>query len=262
MESPVCKCGHSKEKHEVKGLPASSGCLDMVYNLVTGGFCTCEAYNPKVEVVGSGVCHCGQAMEGHSVYDNHSPLEMMEPAPSKMELTAAKIKEIVQNLEIKSIGALAPTAKLDIDGSIAGINDEAEGWGGYAQMTKAMKAYALDDVISTKNLIPIVLEESYGKMWSQYFDELVEEPYQTPSKQPTAQSEMAKDYLQQVAKIGTTVLNGWPLEVLMAGFAAHMNDEMTARMDDLVNKRVKQELSKRHRRDCIPSFKKNDRKFR
>lgn len=230
MESPVCKCGHSKEKHEV---------------------------------VGSGACHCGQAMEGHSVYDNHSPLEMMEPAPSKMELTVSKVKELAQGYDIKFVGALtAPASKLDVDGSIAGINDEAKGWGSYASMSKAMKAYALDDVILTKNLIPIVLEESYGKMWSQYFDEPVEEPYQTPSKQSTAQSEMAKDYLQQVAKIGTTVLNGWPIEVLMAGFAAHMNDEMTARMDDLVNKRVKQELSKKHRRDCIPSFEKNDRKFR
>ena len=25
----------------------------------------------------SGVCHCGSSMEGHPVWDNHSPVEMM-----------------------------------------------------------------------------------------------------------------------------------------------------------------------------------------
>jgi len=25
----------------------------------------------------SGVCHCGSSMEGHPIWDNHSPVEMM-----------------------------------------------------------------------------------------------------------------------------------------------------------------------------------------
>lgn len=27
--------------------------------------------------VGSGVCHCGSVLDGHPVWDNHAPVEMM-----------------------------------------------------------------------------------------------------------------------------------------------------------------------------------------
>lgn len=34
---------------------------------------TCEICNPPL--LGSGVCYCGADMEGHPVWDNHSPVE-------------------------------------------------------------------------------------------------------------------------------------------------------------------------------------------
>jgi hypothetical protein len=29
------------------------------------------------KLVPTGICHCGSEMEGHAVYDNHSPVELL-----------------------------------------------------------------------------------------------------------------------------------------------------------------------------------------
>lgn len=72
----------------------------------------------------------------------------------------------------------------------------------------------------------------------------------------------AKDYAFETTKIGDMTFNGFKLEHLMCGYLKYMMDTV---VEDAVQARVK-ELEKtfkaEHKRNCIPSFKRNERKFR
>lgn len=221
--------------------------------------------------VPTGVCHCGESMDDHSTWGNHSPTDMADDSgydanTLKKQQAASKAAAIA-----KSMGELQKIAKET--GPIVILN----------QTNKHYSNFVADDVVSSKNFeSPLLggpsasnakfsIPTGMGKTGQTLtvsgikaaMDKFVYGPsIVMPGNEASVDTDLAQDYLHSIG-VGIMVINGHKMESILATYANFRNEELQNRMEDMVNARVAAELQKQHKRSCIPSYRsKNDRKFR
>lgn len=235
--------------------------------------------------VPTGVCHCGEPMDDHSVWGNHSPTDMADDSGYddnhtlkglQTKIAKNKAKKLLKTMQEMEAEVLKTGKPLKFD--ITAAWKEAKGFS-YAE-TKPQShptKYSTtilggDDLVSSGNvfLTKKTIQDMVDKMQSSNvttalgsyltMDELLY--YPVPKDASTPDTDKAQDYLQGIG-VGVTVLNGHKLENILATYSTYRNEQLSTRLEEMVAERVAAELQKQHKRNCIPTYRsKNDRKFR